>query len=47
LAGTGLKVAKLTFSPVPGTLHGTVASQTPARGARVDSGTTIELQLAE
>ena len=47
LSGTGLKVAKLTFSSFPGTLHGTVASQTPARGARVDSSTTIELQLAE
>jgi beta-lactam-binding protein with PASTA domain len=47
LAGTGLKVAKLTFSPVPGTLHGTVATQTPPRGSRVDSSTTIELQLAE
>jgi eukaryotic-like serine/threonine-protein kinase len=47
LAGTALKVSKLTFSPVPGTLHGTVASQTPARGSRVDPSTTIELQLAE
>jgi beta-lactam-binding protein with PASTA domain len=32
LADTGLKVSKLTFSPVPGTPHGTVASQSPARG---------------
>jgi beta-lactam-binding protein with PASTA domain len=47
LADTGLKVSKLTFSPVPGTLHGTVASQSPARGSRLDSGTTIELQVAE
>ena len=47
LVGTGLKVGKLTFSPVPGTLHGTVASQTPAHGSRVDSNTTIELQLAQ
>jgi len=47
LGGTGLKVSKLTFSPVPGTLHGTVASQNPARGSRVDSSATIELQLAE
>jgi beta-lactam-binding protein with PASTA domain len=47
LAGAGLKVSKLTFSPVPGTLHGTVASQSPARGSRVDSSATIELQLAE
>jgi beta-lactam-binding protein with PASTA domain len=47
LGGSGLKVAKLTFSPFPGTLHGTVAVQTPSRGARVDSNSTIELQLAE
>src|SRR5271170_8506928 len=32
LAGTGLKVSKFTLSPIPGTLHGTVASQNPARG---------------
>ena len=47
LAGTGLKVSKFTLSPIPGTLHGTVASQNPARGSRVDSSATIELQLAE
>jgi serine/threonine-protein kinase len=47
LAGTGLKVSKFTLSPIPGTPHGTVASQNPARGSRVDSSATIELQLAE
>jgi beta-lactam-binding protein with PASTA domain len=47
LGGSGLKVAKLTFSSFPGALHGTVAVQTPSRGARVDSSSTIELQLAE
>jgi len=47
LNGSGLKVSKLTFSPFPGTLHGTVASQTPAHGAKVDANSTIELQLAE
>ena len=47
LAGTGLRVSKFTLSPIPGTLHGTVASQNPARGSRVDSSATIELQLAE
>src|ERR1700729_1696302 len=46
-AGTGLKVAKLTFAPVPGGLHGTVIGQTPSRGARLDASTSIELQLAE
>jgi beta-lactam-binding protein with PASTA domain len=47
LSGSGLKVAKLTFSSFPGTLHGTVAEQIPSRGARVDPNSTIELQLAE
>jgi serine/threonine-protein kinase len=47
LNGSGMKVSKLTFSPVPGVLHGTVASQTPAHGAKVDANSTIELQLAE
>ena len=46
-SGTGLKVAKLTFAPLPGGLHGTVVGQTPPRGARVDASSTIELQLAE
>jgi eukaryotic-like serine/threonine-protein kinase len=46
-AGSGLKVTKLTFAPVPGGLHGTVIGQTPSRGARLDANTTIELQLAE
>jgi eukaryotic-like serine/threonine-protein kinase len=45
--GTGLKVAKLTLTPLPGGLHGTVVGQTPPRGAQVDASTTIELQLAE
>jgi beta-lactam-binding protein with PASTA domain len=47
LVGSALKVSKLTFSPWPGILHGTVAAQAPARGARIDANTTIELQLAE
>ena len=46
-SGTGLKVAKLTLAAVPGGLHGTVVGQTPSRGARVDAGTMIELQIAE
>ncbi len=46
-SGTGLKVAKLTLTPLPGGLHGTVVGQTPARGARVDASTPIELQIAE
>ncbi len=47
LNGSGLRVSKLTFSPFPGILHGTVAAQTPAHGAKVDANSTIELQLAE
>src|SRR5580658_5860879 len=46
-AGSGLKVAKLTFAAVPGGLHGTVVGQTPSRGARIDANSSIELQLAE
>lgn len=46
-SGTGLKVAKLTFAPLPGGLHGTVVGQTPPRGAQVDASTNIQLQLAE
>jgi beta-lactam-binding protein with PASTA domain len=46
-SGTGLKVAKLSLAPLPGGLHGTVVGQTPPRGTRVDSNTTIELQMAE
>jgi beta-lactam-binding protein with PASTA domain len=46
-SGSGIKVGKLTFAPVPGGLHGTVVGQTPSRGARVDENTVIELQLAE
>lgn len=47
LTGAGLKVAKLTFSPIPGFPHGTIARQVPARGARVDASTSIELQVAQ
>jgi serine/threonine-protein kinase len=47
LTSAGLKVAKLTFSPIPGLLHGTIARQLPARGARVDTSTSIELQVAQ
>ncbi len=47
LASAKLKVSKLTFSPVLGTPHGTVVGQSPARGARVEAGAGIELQVAE
>lgn len=47
LSSGGLKVGKLTFVPVPGTLHGTVTVQSPPRGVRVDSASSIELQVAQ
>jgi beta-lactam-binding protein with PASTA domain len=47
LAGIGLKLPKLTLTPLPGGLHGTVLGQTPARGARLEASTQVELQIAE
>jgi eukaryotic-like serine/threonine-protein kinase len=47
LASAKLKVSKLTFSPVLGTPRGTVVGQSPARGARVEAGVGIEIQVAE
>jgi eukaryotic-like serine/threonine-protein kinase len=42
-----LKVAKITFAPAPGALHGIVVGQTPGHGARVEAGGEIEIQVAE
>ena len=47
LRSANLKVSKLTITPVLGTPHGTVVGQSPARGARVDVGAVIEVQIAE
>ncbi len=47
LVGTGLHIGKITATPEPGALHGTVLAQTPLHGARVDAGSSIDLQLAE
>jgi eukaryotic-like serine/threonine-protein kinase len=47
LSAARLKISKLTFSPEPGALHGTVVSQSPGHGARVEVGAEIELQVAE
>jgi serine/threonine-protein kinase len=47
LATAGLKISKLTFSPITGLPHGTIVRQTPPRGQRVDTTTTIELQVAQ
>lgn len=47
LGSAGLRLSKLTPQPAPDSTTGTVVSQTPARGQRVDSTSTIELQVAE
>jgi eukaryotic-like serine/threonine-protein kinase len=47
LNAAGLKVAKLTPSPVPEAAHGAVVGQAPSRGQRVDANTPVELQVAE
>ena len=43
----GLKVDKVTPLPLTGKPAGTVTSQLPPRGARVESGATVELQVAQ
>jgi eukaryotic-like serine/threonine-protein kinase len=47
LTGIGLKSPKLTLTPLPGGLHGTVVGQTPSRGARIETSAQVELQIAE
>jgi eukaryotic-like serine/threonine-protein kinase len=47
LNASGLRVAKLTPVAAPQAPAGTVVSQSPARGQRVDSSTKIELQIAQ
>jgi eukaryotic-like serine/threonine-protein kinase len=47
LTGIGMKSPKLTLTPLPGGLHGTVVGQTPTRGARIDASTQVDLQIAE
>ena len=47
LSSAGLKVGKLTFTPVLGAAHGAVITQSPLRGARVDASSAIELQVAQ
>jgi eukaryotic-like serine/threonine-protein kinase len=46
IAAAGLKIAKLTPVTTLGATLGTVIGQTPLRGQRVDSRTTIELEVA-
>jgi eukaryotic-like serine/threonine-protein kinase len=47
LGSAGLRLSKLTPQPAPDSTAGTVVGQAPARGQRVDSSSTIELQVAE
>lgn len=43
----GLKLAKITPLPLTGKTAGTVTSQLPVRGARVEAGEGVELQVAQ
>jgi eukaryotic-like serine/threonine-protein kinase len=47
LGSAGLRLAKLTPESALGAAPGTVVGQTPPRGQRIDSNSTIELQVAE
>ncbi|MFZ0211572.1 MAG: PASTA domain-containing protein [Candidatus Acidiferrales bacterium] len=47
LTAAGLRVGKVTPLPLTGKPSGTVTSQLPLRGARVEAGSTIELQVAQ
>ncbi|HKF53549.1 MAG TPA: PASTA domain-containing protein [Candidatus Acidoferrales bacterium] len=47
LDAAGLKVSKVTALPLTGKPSGTVTSQLPLRGARVEPGVSVELQVAQ
>jgi len=47
LSSAGLKVGTVTPLPLTGRPPGTVTSQLPIRGARVEPGASIELQVAQ
>lgn len=47
LSASGLHIGKINVSPEPGALHGTVLSQSPLHGSRVELGSPIDLQVAE
>ncbi|HEY4710637.1 MAG TPA: PASTA domain-containing protein [Candidatus Acidoferrales bacterium] len=47
LGSAGLRLSKLTPQATSEASSGTIVGQTPARGERVDSSSTIELQVAE
>jgi len=47
LTAAGLKGSKINLIPTAESLHGTVIGEAPARGSRVDSSSSIELNVAE
>jgi len=47
LSAAGLKVNKVTPMPLTGRPSGTVTSQLPFRGSRVEPGTGVDLQVAQ
>lgn len=47
LEAAGLKLEKITPMPLTGKPAGTVTSQLPQRGARVERGESVELQVAQ
>lgn len=47
LGSAGIRLSKLTPESTPGAAPGTIVSQTPPRGRRIDADSTIELQVAE
>ena len=47
LTAAGLKVGKVTPLPLTGKPSGTVTSQLPLRGTRVEAGTSVDLQVAQ
>lgn len=47
IAAARLRLAKVQFVPSGSAAHGTVVSQSPARGARIALGANVELQVVE
>jgi eukaryotic-like serine/threonine-protein kinase len=47
LNASGLRISKVTPTPVPQAVSGIVIGQSPPRGQRVDATTKIELQVAQ
>jgi serine/threonine-protein kinase len=47
LSAAGLKISKVAPVPASDSVPGMIVAQSPARGQRVDSTATIELQVAQ